>query len=104
MADAEAADESASGKVPPALGDEGGVQEVGRLRGEAEEDLVEEVVVVQRSPHRRRRGGAAARHVHWIYWMGECRESTCGWVSFLLPIAEAKGSRLKRNAPLSFFF
>jgi hypothetical protein len=64
MADAEAADESAvSGEVPPALGDEGGVQEVGRLRGEAEEDLVEEVVVVQRIPHRRRRGEAAARHV-----------------------------------------
>jgi hypothetical protein len=63
MADAEAADESASGKAPPALGDDGGVQEVGRLRGEAEEDLFEEVVVVQRIPHRRRRGEAAARHV-----------------------------------------
>jgi hypothetical protein len=71
------------GEAPPALGHEGCAQAVGRLRGEAEEDLVEQVVVFQRMrPCRRRRGGpaaaagaAAAGHCgprSWaLYWVGE---------------------------------
>jgi hypothetical protein len=49
------------------------VQEVGRLRGEAEEDLTEEVVDFQRRrPHRRWRGAsaaAAAEHVALTCWI-----------------------------------
>jgi hypothetical protein len=42
VVDAEAAEElGIGGDASPALGDEGGAQEVWRLRGEAEEDLVQ---------------------------------------------------------------
>uniref|UniRef100_A0A0E0QW31 Uncharacterized protein n=1 Tax=Oryza rufipogon TaxID=4529 RepID=A0A0E0QW31_ORYRU len=62
VAGAEAAEEAVVGdEAAPALADEGGAREGGRLRREAEEDLGEEVVVVQR---RRRRGGALAAAVH----------------------------------------
>jgi hypothetical protein len=49
------------GEASPALGDEGGAQEEGRLRGEAEQDFVEEVVLFQRIRRSwRRRGGTEA--------------------------------------------
>jgi hypothetical protein len=71
---AEATEELAvGGEASPALGDEGGAQEVGRLRGEAEEDLVEEVVVIQRMRQfRRRQRGSAAAVAHAVagYWKG----------------------------------
>ena len=53
VAEAEAAGEFGVGdKAAPLLGDDGGAREGGGLRGEAEEDLGEQVVVFQ---HRRRR-------------------------------------------------
>jgi hypothetical protein len=46
---AEAAGESGvRDDAPPALADEGGAGERGRLRREAEEDFLEEILVVQR--------------------------------------------------------
>jgi hypothetical protein len=43
---AESAEEvGVGGEAAPALGDKGGVQEVGRPRQETEHDLVEEVIV-----------------------------------------------------------
>ena len=46
MVEAEATEElGVGGEASPALGDEGRAQEVWRLRGQAEQDLVEEVVV-----------------------------------------------------------
>jgi hypothetical protein len=56
---AESAEEvGVGGEAAPALGDKGGVQEVGRPRQETEHDLVEEVIVFQRM--HQRRGGSAA--------------------------------------------
>ena len=62
MAEAEAADEAgALDEAAPSLADEGGAREGGGLRGEAEEDLGEQVVVVQH--RRRRRRAAEATHL-----------------------------------------
>ena len=62
VVDAEAAEEGGVGdEAAPALADGGGAGEGGRLRGEAEEDLGEEVVVVQR--RRRPRAEESGRHV-----------------------------------------
>lgn len=68
VAEAEAAGEAVvGGEAAPALGDEGGAWERGRLRGEAEEDLLEEIVVIQRRLHRRRqRAAARVRAAHRI--------------------------------------
>ena len=74
--DAEATEElGGGGEAAPALGDEGRAQEVGRLRGQAEQDLAEEVVVFQwmRRSRRRRGGSAAAGHV-WGLGFGLWRE------------------------------
>jgi hypothetical protein len=65
VVEAEAAEESAVGEeAAPAAADEGGAGEGGRLRGEADEDLGEEVVDVQRRRRRRARAAAeAGRHL-----------------------------------------
>jgi hypothetical protein len=48
VVDAEAVEELAvGGEAAPALGDDGCTQEVGRLRREAQHDLVEEVIIIQ---------------------------------------------------------
>jgi hypothetical protein len=52
VVEAEAAEEAGVGdEASPALADGGGAGEGRRLRGEADEDLAEEVVVVQRTGH-----------------------------------------------------
>jgi hypothetical protein len=62
VVDTEAAEKlGVGGEESPALGDDGGAEEIGWLRWEAEHDLVEEVVVFQRMRrYRRRRGGSGA--------------------------------------------
>jgi hypothetical protein len=66
VVEAEATEEAGvRDEAAPALADDGGAGERGRLRGEAEKDLGEQVVVVQRR-HRRRAGvvaAAAAAHL-----------------------------------------
>jgi hypothetical protein len=64
--DGEAAEElGVGGKASPALGDGGRTQEVGRLRWEAQHDLMEEIVDIQRMHHfRRQRQGWAAAAAH----------------------------------------
>jgi hypothetical protein len=65
VVDAEAAKELAvGGEASPALGDDGRAQEVGRLRREAQHDLMEEIVDIQRMhDFRRQRQGSAVAHV-----------------------------------------
>jgi hypothetical protein len=66
VVEVEAAEELAvGGEASPALGDDGRAQEVGRLRREAQHDLMEEIVVIQRMRHfRRQRQGSAAAVAH----------------------------------------
>jgi hypothetical protein len=65
------------GDTLPELPDGGGTQEVGRLRGEAEKDLTEEVVIIERiTPLRRHRGrsavlAVAASHIAITMWSGD---------------------------------
>jgi hypothetical protein len=62
--EAEAAKEAGVGdEAAPALADGGGPREGRRLRGEAEEDLAEEVVVIQGPDGRRAGVAAAAAHL-----------------------------------------
>jgi hypothetical protein len=62
--EAEAAEEAGVGdEAAPALADGGGPREGRRLRGEAEEDLAEEVVVIQGPDGRRAGVAAAAAHL-----------------------------------------
>jgi hypothetical protein len=64
VVEAEAADESGVGdQAAPELADDGCAREGGGLRGEAEEDLGEQILVFQRRC-RRRRSGAAAEDPH----------------------------------------
>ena len=117
VVDAEAAEElGVGGEASPALGDDGGAQEVGRLRGEAEEDFREEVVVFQRRRrYRGRRGGsgaaaaaaaAPAGHVALGLLDGEGNCGNVGWncgnvagnletICHILPLVSAFGTIIK---------
>jgi hypothetical protein len=69
---AEAAEEAGVfDEAEPALADERGTEEGGGLRGEAEEDLPEEVVIIRRGYRRRRCAAAApARRTHGFRDLG----------------------------------
>jgi hypothetical protein len=79
VVEAEAAEEAEVGDdAAPALADGGGAREGGRLRGEAEEDLGEQVVVVER--RRRRAEAEVARDVrHLALLTGNAGFGFSGW-------------------------